>query len=81
MPDDITRRVISVVANELRVDESAISLESRFVQDLGADSMKSIELLAAFELEFDLDMDMDEATKAQSVGEAMEFIKKELERK
>lgn len=80
MAEDIEGRVRRVVSRQLRIDESKLSPEARFVQDLGADSLKSLELIAAFEEEFDLDMDMDEAVKIQTVGEAIEFIKKELEK-
>lgn len=81
MLGDVAERVIKVTSKELKVHESKISLEARFVEDLGADSMSSLELIAAFELEFDLDMDLDEATKAQTVGEAVEFIKRRLKNK
>ena len=80
MSDDVAGRVKKVVAKQLSVDESSITDESRFVQDLGADSMKSIELIAAFEEEFDLDMDMDEAGKVQTISGAVDFIKAELEK-
>jgi acyl carrier protein len=80
MADDTAARVKKVVAKQLGVEESALADEARFVQDLGADSMKSIELIAAFEEEFDLDMDMDEAGKVQTIGGAVEFIAAELEK-
>ena len=80
MADDVAARVKKVVAKQLGADEASITDEARFVQDLGADSMKSIELIAAFEEEFDLDMDMDEAGKVQTVGGAVEFIAAELKK-
>ena len=81
MPSDVAERLKKVVSRQLRIDESKLAPEARFVQDLGSDSMKSIELIAAFEEEFDLDMDMDEAGKMQTVEDAIEFIKKEIEKK
>ena len=80
MPSDVAERLKNVVSRQLRVDESKLVPEARFVQDLGSDSMRSIELIAAFEEEFDLDMDMDEAGKMQTIEEAIEFIKLEIEK-
>ena len=78
MPSDVAERLKKVVSRQLKVPESKLTPEARFVEDLGSDSMRSIELIAAFEEEFDLDMDMDEAGKVQSIGEAIEFVKLEL---
>lgn len=78
MPSDVAERLKKVVSRQLKVPESKLTPEARFVEDLGSDSMRSIELIAAFEEEFDLDMDIDEAGKAQTVEEAIEFIKMEL---
>lgn len=76
MADDIAERVKKVTAQLLKVDESGISGSSRFVEDLGAASIQSIELVAAFEEEFDIDMDQDEAMSVQTVGDAIAFIGK-----
>lgn len=81
MPSDVAERLKNVVSRQLRVDESKLVPEARFIQDLGSDSMRGIELIAAFEEEFDLDMDMDEAGKMQTIEEAIEFIKQEIEKK
>ena len=78
MPSDVAERLKKVVSRQLKVPESKLTPEARFVEDLGSDSMRSIELIAAFEEEFDLDMDMDEAGKMQSIEEAIEFVKMEL---
>ncbi len=75
----IDERVIKVVSQQLKVDENEIKSESRFVKDLGAESIQSIELVAAFEEEFDIEMDEDAALKVQTVGNAVEFIKKAME--
>jgi len=76
MADDIAVRVKKVTAQLLKVDESSIGESSRFVEDLGAASIQSIELVAAFEEEFDIDMDQDEALSVQTVGDAVAFIGK-----
>ncbi len=78
MPDDVAERVVKVVSKVLKVPQTEVTSESRFIEDLGANSMRSVELIAAFDEEFDLDMDIDEAGKVRSVGHAVEFIRKEL---
>ncbi|UCC23735.1 MAG: acyl carrier protein [Planctomycetota bacterium] len=54
---DVEQRVRKVVARQLKVDEKEVKLESDFVRDLGAESIQSIELVACFEEEFDIEMD------------------------
>ena len=71
---DTVERVKKVVVEVLKVDETEIGMESHFVRDLGAESMQSIELVAGFEEEFDIEMDPDEALGVQTVGDAVEFI-------
>lgn len=71
---DTNARVKKVVAEVLKVDLSRVSDESRFVEDLGASSMESVELIAAFEEEFDIDMDEQAALGVKTVGDAVSFI-------
>ncbi len=73
---DVTERVKKVTARILKVDPEEIKPQSHFVRDLGAESIQSIELVAAFEEEFDIEMDQDEALAVQTVGEAVEYIEK-----
>ncbi len=73
--DDIETLVKTVVASVLKAEQGAIKPTDRFVQDLGASSVQSIELVAGFEEEFDIDMDEDEALSRQTVGDAVEFIR------
>ena len=75
----VEEKVKKVVARQLKVDESEIKDESDFVRDLGAESIQSIELVAAFEEEFDIEMEEDAALQVKTVGKAIEFIKKYLE--
>lgn len=72
----IEKRVKEVVSRQLRVKIEEIQNESNFVDDLGADSMASIELVAAFEAEFDIEMDEDAALAVKTVGDAVTFIDK-----
>ena len=64
----------SVIANLLKIDAAKITPESKFVEDLGADSMKSVELVAAFEDAFDIEMNEEDALKVKTVGDAAAFI-------
>jgi len=70
----VAERVKQVTARMLKVDISDITDASHFVRDLGAESIQSIELVAAFEEEFDIEMDQDEALSVQSVGHAVTYI-------
>ncbi|MCF7809232.1 MAG: acyl carrier protein [Candidatus Marinimicrobia bacterium] len=67
-------QIKQVVAELLKIDESRIQEDSKFVEDLGADSMQSIELVAAFEEAFDIEMDEDAALGVKTVGDAVTFI-------
>lgn len=71
---DTLDRIKKVTADLLHVNMELIKEESRFVEDLGAESIQSIELVAAFEEEFDIEMDEDEALAVKTVGDAAEFI-------
>ena len=76
---DIEQRVKKVVARQLKVNENEIKPESEFVKDLGAESIQSIELVALFEEEFDIEMDEQVALAVKTVGDAVEFIKKVID--
>ena len=77
--ESVQSRVKKVTAKILKLDESEVKPESHFVKDLGAQSIQSIELVAAFEEEFDIEMDEDEALEVATVGAAVEFITKVIE--
>lgn len=72
--NDIKNRVVKVIAEVLEMDESMINAEANFIFDLGADSMQSLQLVAGFEEEFDIEMDEDKALEVQTVGDAVTFI-------
>ena len=71
---EIKQRVKKVVAGVLKIEESEITDEANFIFDLGADSMQSMLLIAAFEEEFDIEMDVEKAQEVQTIGAAVEFI-------
>ena len=74
MSETTADRVRKVTAEILKFDEGEITNDSRFSADLGAQSIQSVELVAAFEEEFDIDMDEDEALAVTTVGDAVAFI-------
>lgn len=76
MSEFVAERVKQVVVDVLKVDPGKISPESRFTADLGAESIQSVELVAAFEEVFDIEMDEDEALSVQTVGDAVAYIEK-----
>ena len=76
---DIEQRVRKIVANLFKVNQSTITSDSDFVKDLGAESIQSIELVASFEEEFDIEMDEGAAMAVKTVGKAVEFVKKTMQ--
>jgi acyl carrier protein len=74
-------RIKKVTAELLKISENKITENSRFVQDLGAESVQSIELVAAFEEEFNVEMNEDEALAVKTVGDAAKFMDQILARK
>lgn len=72
--NEVETRVKRVICRVLDVDEQMIEPQSHFVFDLGAESTQSVELVAAFEGEFGIEMDEDTALEVQTVGEAVDFI-------
>lgn len=75
---DVAERVKDVTVRILKIDRGRITDDSRFVEDLGAESIQSIELVAAFEEEFDIEMDEEAALAVKTIGKAVEFIEKML---
>ncbi len=71
---DVQSRVMKVMANVLKIDEVEISSDANFIFDLGADSAQSLELIAGFEEEFDIEMEEDKALEIQTVADAVVFI-------
>ena len=76
----IKEKVISIVAEQMGVDKGEIKLETSFVNDLNADSLDTVELVMEFEDEFETSIPDDEAEKIQTVGQAIDFIKKHIDK-
>ena len=73
---DISQRVVDIVSEQLGVDKDKVARETSFVNDLGADSLDTVELVMELEEEFDINIPDDAAEKIQTVGQAIEFIEK-----
>ena len=71
---DIATRVKSIIVDKLGVDENEVTNEASFTNDLGADSLDTVELIMEFEKEFNIAIPDDQAEKIASVGEAIKYI-------
>ena len=73
---DVTTKVKAIIIDKLGVDENEVVPEASFTNDLGADSLDTVELIMEFEKEFDIQIPDDQAENIVSVGQAVEFIEK-----
>ncbi len=71
---DISAKVKAIIVDKLGVDESEVTPEASFTNDLGADSLDTVELIMEFEKEFDIAIPDDQAEKISTVGEAIAYI-------
>ncbi len=71
---DIEAKVKEIIINELGVDAEKVTAEASFVEDLGADSLDTVELVMAFEEEFGMEIPDEEAEKLRTVGDAISYI-------
>jgi acyl carrier protein len=74
---DIEARVKDIIINELGVEAEKVTPDASFVEDLGADSLDTVELVMAFEEEFGIEIPDEDAEKMQTVGDAIEYIKQQ----
>lgn len=72
---DITAKVTEIIVEKLGVDESDIAPEASFTNDLGADSLDTVELIMEFEKEFDVTIPDEDAEKISTVGDALSYLK------
>jgi len=70
----IESRVKDIIVDQLGVNADQVTPEAKFVEDLGADSLDTVELVMAFEEEFDIEVPDEEAEKLQSVGDVVTYI-------
>ncbi len=71
---DIKSRVVSIIIDKLGVEEAEVTQEASFTNDLGADSLDTVELIMEFEKEFNIAIPDDQAENIQTVGQAVEYI-------
>jgi acyl carrier protein len=72
---EVLNKVVDIVCDQLSVNKDDVNPESSFVEDLGADSLDTVELVMAFEEEFELEIPDDEAEKITTIQSAVEWIK------
>jgi acyl carrier protein len=70
----VAERVKKIIVDKLGVDESEVTLEANFIQDLGADSLDTVELIMEFEKEFEVSIPDEQAEKITTVGQAVTFL-------
>ena len=76
MSEDVKSKVKKIVADHLGVEEEKVTEESSFIDDLGADSLDTVELVMAFEEEFECEIPDDVAEKILTIKDAIEYIEK-----
>jgi len=74
----IEEQVAQIISEQLGVEKGQITLETSFINDLGADSLDQVELVMEFEQKFDMEIPDEEAEKIQTVGDAVRYIKEHL---
>ena len=73
---EIASRVKAIIVDKLGVEESEVTNEASFTNDLGADSLDTVELIMEFEKEFNISIPDDEAEKISKVGDAVDYVEK-----
>ena len=76
--DKVEERVKKIIVENLGVEEDDVVPEAKFVDDLGADSLDTVELVMAFEEAFDIEIPDEDAEKILTVGKAVEYIKEKI---
>jgi acyl carrier protein len=78
---EIEAKIVKIIVEQLNVDESEVKPEASFVDDLGADSLDTVELVMAIEEAFDIEIPDTDAEKIRTVKDAIEYVKRKLEEK
>jgi len=74
----IEDRVKDIIVEELGVEREKLTAEASFMEDLGADSLDTVELVMAFEKEFDIDIPDEDAEKMRTVGDALNYLHEKI---
>ena len=75
---DVEAKVKEIIVEQLGVDEAQVNNDASFIDDLGADSLDTVELVMAFEDKFDIEIPDEDAEKMRTVGDAIEYLKTKL---
>ena len=81
MATAVEDKVKQIIVEQLGVDEGEVTSSASFVDDLGADSLDTVELIMEFEKEFNIAIPDDQAEKIKTVGEAIDYIEREIAKK
>ncbi len=79
MADNIKEKVRDIIVEQLGVNPEQVTDEAKFIEDLGADSLDTVELVMAFEEEFGIDVPDEEAEKLQAVGDVVRYVEENAE--
>jgi acyl carrier protein len=79
--DELLKKIKAIVADKLSISEDQVTEEASFIDDLGADSLDTVELVMALEDEFDLDIPDEDAEKMTTVGKAIDYVLDFLQKK
>ncbi len=79
MAEDLQQKVVDLIVDQLGVDADSVTPEAHFIDDLGADSLDTVELVMAFEEEFDIEIPDEDAEKLEAVKDAIGYLKKRME--
>lgn len=79
--EELLKKVKAIVADKLSISEDQVTEDASFIDDLGADSLDTVELVMALEDEFDLDIPDEEAEKLTTVGKAIDYVLAQLAKK
>jgi len=72
-------KIKEIIIDKLGVEDSKITMEAKFIDDLGADSLDTVELIMQFEEDFNIEISDDDAEEIRSVGQAVDYITKQLD--
>jgi len=78
MDESIKEKVKEIITTQLGVTENEVTDEAAFIEDLGADSLDTVELIMQFEEEFDIEIPDEDAEKLTTVGKAIEYLEEKL---
>jgi acyl carrier protein len=79
--DELLKKIKAIVADKLSIGEDQVTEDASFIDDLGADSLDTVELVMALEDEFDLDIPDEDAEKMTTVGKAIDYVLEVLQKK